>query len=416
MSPFSRFLILGLLLGSPYSLSAENWPGWRGPRGDGTSLETHLPHKWSATENVRWKTPLPGEGHSSPIVWNDHVFVLTCDQATQERILLSLDRKTGKILWQQTVVNTPLEGKHPQNSFASSTPATDGQRAYVTFLDRQDMLVAAYDFNGKPLWTVRPGTFSSKHGFCSNPVLFENKVVVNGDHDGNSFVVALDRENGKTLWKIPRENHTRSYSTPLIREIGGRTQMIMSGNLCVASYDPHDGKQHWLLKGPTEQFVASVIYHHDLVFMTCGFPDMHILAIKPDGTGLISDSHIPWRTTKGAGYVPSPVVADRYLFVVTDGGIASCFEATTGNRLWMQRIGTHFSGSPVTAEGLVYFTDDDATTSIIKPGPKLEILSANKLAEPFHSSPAISHGNFFIRTQRHLYCIGNSSDTSQASN
>ncbi|MFO1020804.1 MAG: PQQ-binding-like beta-propeller repeat protein [Planctomycetales bacterium] len=371
----------------------------------------------SALVNERkreWKADLPGEGHSSPIVWENRLFLLTCLPESQERVLVSLDRKDGKILWQRTVVKAPLEGKHPFNSFASSTPATDGKRVYVTFLDQKEMLIAAYDFEGQPLWTVRPGTFSSKHGFCSNPVLFENKVIVNGDHDGDAFVVAVNRETGKTEWKIPRENKTRSYSTPLIREIGGRTQMIMSGNQCVASYDPHNGKQHWLLKGPTEQFVASVVYHHDLVFMTCGFPDMHILAIKPDGTGLISDAQIPWRTQKGAGYVPSPVVADKYLFVVTDGGIASCFEATTGKRLWMQRIGTHFSGSPVTAEGLVYFTDDDTTTTIVKPGEKLDVVATNKLAEPFHSSPAISQGEIFFRTQKHLYCIAGAAGTEQA--
>lgn len=393
--------------------SAENWPGWRGPRGDGTSVEQNVPTRWNGekNENIVWKTELPGSGHASAIVWGDRVFTAACLTEEQHRVLICLDRKTGKILWQQTVVESPLEKKHKLNSWASSTPATDGELVYTTFLDGKDMVVSAYDFAGKLRWSSRPGPFSSTHGYCSCPVLFKDKVIVNGDHDGDSYLVALERATGKTLWKVPRENRTRSYVTPLIREIGGRTQMILSGNKCVASYDPNDGSRHWIIDGPTEQFVASMVYNGNMLFLTAGFPEYHILAIKPDGKGNVTDTHVAWRTQKGAGYVPSPVISGDYFLNVTDGGVATCFEAATGERLWMERIGTHYSASLVAADGLVHFLDDNGTTTIVRPGPKLDVVAENKLGEYCYGSPAISDGQIFFRGEKHLICIGKKVET-----
>ncbi len=396
------------------AVQGENWPGWRGPRGDGTSGEQHVPTRWSPDENITWQVEIPGKGHASPVVWGDRIFVVTCDEEAKERILLCLDRHTGRQLWQQVVLKSPLEHKHRLNSFASSTPATDGQLVYVTFLDRDEMVVAAYDFAGQERWLVRPGPFSSTHGYCSCPVLFENKVIVNGDHDGDAYLVALDRQTGKIVWKTPRENKTRSYSTPLIRKIDGRTQMILTGSKCVASYDPHDGSRHWIIDGPTEQFVATVVYNGELIFLTAGFPELHILAIRPDGSGNVTDTHVAWRTTKGAGYVPSPIAAGEYFLVVSDGGIASCFEAATGKVAWKERLGTHFSSSMVSAAGLVYFTSDEGHTTIVRPGPKLDVVAENDLGEYCFASPAISDGQLFFRGENHLFCIGGEPATGQA--
>ena len=387
---------------------AEDWPGWRGPRGDGTSLERDLPTTWDvpAGKNVTWKVEVPGRGHSSPIVFGDHIFLATAFEDRQERALCSFDRRTGKLLWQQTVLKAPLEGKHDLNSYASSTPATDGQSVYVAFVDGDQMAVAAYDFSGQQQWLVRPGSFSSKHGFCSCPVVFEDTVLVNGDHDGDSYLVALNRRTGETVWKIPRDNHTRSYCTPIIREIDGRTQMILSGDQCVASYDPRTGRRHWVIDGPTEQFVASIVDGHGLLFMTCGFPEHHILAIRPDGLGDVTDTHIAWRETKGASYVPSPLAVGDYFLVVSDGGVCSCFEAMSGRRAWMQRLGTHYSGSPVTADGLAYFTSDDGVTQVFRPADKFELLAENQLGEQCFSSPAISGGQIIFRGEKHLIAVG----------
>lgn len=403
-------LVLAVLLLAASTAVAEDWPGWRGPRGDGTSEEATIPVHWNAADNVAWKVALPGKGHASPIVWGERIFTVSALEDSQDRVLLCLDRRSGQMLWQQTVLHSPLERKHQLNSFASSTPATDGERVYVTFLDQKEMLVAAYDFEGRQQWLVRPGVFSSQHGFCSCPVLFEDDVIVNGDHDGSGYVVALDRRSGATSWKIDRPNNTRSYVTPLIRQIDGRWQMIMSGSKCVASYDPRNGGLHWLINGPTEQYVASIVYNGQLLFMTCGFPEYHMLAIRPNGQGNVTDTHVAWRTSKGASYVPSPIAAGEYFLVVSDGGIASCFEASSGERQWQERIGSHYSASLVSAGGLVYFLADDGICKVVKPGPTLDLVAENGLGEACYASPAISRGQIFVRGENHLFALGTARD------
>jgi len=401
-----------LLLCSPWAAlpaPAEDWPGWRGPRGDGSSLEKNVPTRWNGPEgtNIAWKVEIPGRGHASPIVSGERIFLVSCREAEGDRVLLCLDRANGRILWEQVVVNAPLEGKHRLNSHASSTPATDGKLVYVSFLDRTEMLVAAYDFSGKRQWLVRPGEFFSRHGYCSPPLLFKDLVIVNGDHDGDGYLVALDRTTGRTVWKRPRVNHTRSYCPPIIRQINGRTQMVLSGSLCVASYDPHDGSRHWIIDGPTEQYVASLVYNGELLFMTAGFPEFHIIAIRPDGQGNVTDSHVVWHTTKGCSYVPSPIIGGggKYFLVVSDTGIASCFEAAAGERHWMQRIGPHYSASLVEAEGLVHFLSDEGVTTIVRPGPEFDVVAENRLGENCYASPAISRGRIYLRAEKHLYCV-----------
>ena len=366
-----------------------------------------MPLHWTATSNVLWKTELPGAGHASPIVWNDRLFTVTALDGSQDRVLLCLDRGTGQILWQRTVLAAPPEKKHNLNSFASSTPATDGELVYVAFLDKTQMLVAAYDFNGTQRWLVRPGVFSSMHGFCSSPLLFEDKVIVNGDHDGDSYIVALSRADGRTLWKTPRQNRTRSYCVPIIRELAGRTQMVLSGDKSVASYDPRTGSLHWILDGPTEQFVASPVHSErtGLLYITGGFPDHHILALQPDGTGNITESNkITWRTTKGVAYVPSPIIAGDWFLVVSDGGVAHCFDAKTGELAWAERIGESHA-SLVSANGLVYLLNDNGVMRVVRPGKNFDLVARNELGEKTYASPAISSGRMFIRGFKNIYCV-----------
>lgn len=406
---------------------AENWPGWRGPRGDGTSLDTNVPISWDGTtgKNIAWKVAVPGEGHASPTIWGNHIFLVTCLLETKERALLALDRRTGKQLWKQTVVTSPLESKHTLNSFASSTPTTDGKLVYVAFLQVDgrtipapnvgrprpitpgEMVVAAYDFEGNRQWMTKPGEFISAHGFCSCPVIFEDLLIVNGDHDGDSYVVALNRATGKTVWKTPRRHKTRSYVTPIIRKINGRHQMVFSGSKCIVSLDPRTGKMLWNVEGPTEQYVASMVYDNEKFYMAAGFPTHHVMAIRPDGKGDITDTqHVAWHTQEVKCYVPSPVLVDNYLIVADDRGTANCFETSKGERLWQGRMGSHFSASLVTAGGLVYFQADNGLTRVVKPGKDMEIVSENELGERAYASPAISNGQFFIRGEKHLYCIG----------
>jgi hypothetical protein len=216
----------------------------------------------------------------------------------------------------------------------------------------------------------------------------------------------LSRKTGETLWKVSREFNTRSYVTPIIRDINGRTQMMFSGSKQVVSLNPRDGSPQWRLKGPTEQFVASLVYDGKLVYLTAGFPEHHILAIKPDGQGELTDDAIVWRTKKGCSYVPSPIICGDYFLVAADGGTASCYRAQAGELLWMERLGKHYSASLLTANGLVYFLADDGIMKVVKPGPTLDVVAENALGEYTYASPAISQGQLFIRGEKHLYAIG----------
>ena len=421
-----RFIALFLVVS--FSLCAENWPGWRGPRGDGTSLEKNIPTRWSTTENLAWKVAIAGKGHSSPVIWEDKVLLLTCLPEKEERVLLCLDRRNGKTLWQSTVLKTPLETLHRLNSRASSTPVTDGKMIYVTAMKVDNrkitapnvggarlitpgsFVVTAFDMAGQKKWSRNVGGFISAHGFNACPILYRNLVIVNGDHDGEAYLAALDQKSGEIKWKVPRENKTRSYSTPIIRTIDKREQMILCGSKSVASYDPANGKRHWIIDGPTEQFVASMVYNGKYAFVTGGFPERHILAIRPDGRGNVTETHIAWRANRGAAYVPSPIVAGPHFLVVSDSGIASCFRARDGERLWMERLGGGHSASAISASGLVYFVSDRGITTVVRPSPKFEVVAKNDLKELVSSSPAISQGQIFIRGQKHLYCIGKQVD------
>jgi outer membrane protein assembly factor BamB len=415
----TRLLFGSILFLSTSTLFAADgdWPLWCGPKGDGTTDEKGFPTRWSATENVAWKTPIPGKGHSSPIVWGDRVFVTTAIEEgdpnqAKDRVLLCLDRKDGRVVWQKTVVSAKPEPIHKLNSRASSTPATDGDRVYVTFLENPKVVVAAYGFNGSEVWRVSPGEFESRHGFCSPPVVYKDLVIVNCDQDAfdkkkPAFIVALDRKTGAERWRIDRPNRIRSYCPPLVVEAGGRTQMVLTGALTVAGYDPDTGKQLWIIDGPTEQFVASMVYSKGLFFLTAGFPTYHVMGIKPDGSGNVTSTHVAWHEKNGgAGYVPSPVAHGDHVFLVHDEGRATCRDALTGKLHWMERLGKHHSASPVCAEGRLYFPDDDGVTWVVKADSKFELLEKNPIGENCYASPAFSRGQIFLRGSKHLFCIG----------
>lgn len=428
-----RMLAVVLLLVMVPLARGEDWPMWRGPRLNGISAEEKLPLTWNAKENIAWKAVVPGVGHSSPIVHGDLVFATSCDLKTKERLLLAFDRVTGTELWRRTVVTTPLEHKHGLNSWASGTPATDGKHVWVSFLQTRakteadadvpirdpipgwknvipEMLVVCYSVKGEKVWEKVPGRFYAKHGFSSSVVLHKNLVIVNGDQDANGYIVALEQGTGNEKWRIERPNRTRSYCVPLIVEAAGKTQMVLGGSMCTASYDPDNGKLIWIMDGPTEQFVASPVYADGVLFLTAGFPTYHNLGIRPQGRGKIGKEFIAWHENKTsprkAAYVPSPLGHDKWIYMMSDLGEMSCLEAKTGKRLWMEPLGRHHSGSPIYAAGHLYVTDDDGITHVLKAGADFEVVARNELGEACYSSPAAARGQIFIRTQNHLWCIG----------
>jgi outer membrane protein assembly factor BamB len=409
---------------APGLVHAEDWPGWRGPRGDGTSFEKASPLTWSESQKVRWKTTIPGKGHSSPIVWGDRVFVTTCLENKGERVLICINRPDGKILWQRVVLTAPLERKHALNSYASATPVTDGKHVWVAFLALPDMQVACYDFDGNKIWMRSPGKLLSMHGFCSSPILHKNLVILNGDQDADGYLVALDKETGGERWRIDRPNRTRSYCTPILihaKHNPDVTQLVLSGSKCVTGYDAATGKLLWIIDGPTEQYVASLVFLDDVLFLTTGFPEFHLMGISPEGKGNITHSkyirwHIPHKVNRvnsnsGASYVPSPIAAGGHFYVVSDNGYLSCLEPQTGKRLWKKQLARHVSASPVVADGYLYFVDDDGATHVLKADADSTVLQKNQLDDECHASPAISQGQIFIRGSHKLYCI--SADTAK---
>ncbi|MGI9471316.1 MAG: PQQ-binding-like beta-propeller repeat protein [Rubripirellula sp.] len=405
-------LMLGCLIAS-----AEDWPAWRGPRGDGTSSAQRVPTEWDGItgKNIRWKTAIPGSGYSSPVVTGDRIFLTACDAEKQARMLHCLDRDSGVIRWTRQVLASPLEGMHKLNSYASGTPTADGDSVFVTFFrtdatngergEPGEMVVAAYDYDGEQKWIESVGAFSSIHGYCTSPVLFEDLVLVNGDHDGESYVAALSRHTGELVWKTPRVHRTRSYVTPLLREIDGTMQAVMAGSKCVAGFDPRTGKRLWWVEGPTEQFVASMVHDDDHFYLTAGFPTHHVMAIRPGGKNDVTDSHVAWHVNDAKSYVPSPVLANGLLFVADDRGIAHCFDATNGEHVWRERLGRHFSASLVTVNDHVFFTADDGAVTLMKASRVPERVGVNQLGENVFASPAIAGDELFLRGDDHLFCI-----------
>jgi len=404
-------MVMGLLAHSAATAKAEAWPCWRGPRGDGTSIETNIPTNWDPA-NAVWKVELPGRGHASAIVWDDRIFTVTGVEQTRQRVLICLDRNTGKLLWQQSVVTGPLEKLHKQNSHASGTPATDGRRVYVTFRVGDDIIVGAHNFDdGRQVWLVRVGTHEGEWGFSNEPVLYKDMVIVDGDSKGDSFLIALGRDDGKTRWRIKRTNKGISYSAPLIRQMAGRTQLIQCGDRCVTSFDPDTGEQIWKVDGPSQEFVATPVYSEKagLVFISSSWPKQEIFAIRPDGRGDVTNTHVVWRDTKGAPYVPSLIVAGDYLLSISNSGVAFCYEAATGKVFWQEKFGKHHA-SPVLADGLAFFINDDGQINVIKPGEKFERVAQYELGESCYASPAISDGQVFLRGFEHLFCFGRKND------
>ncbi len=404
LSGIFLFLLISTVVSVTYG---QNWPGWRGPNGDGTSIETTLPTQWDSITNVVWKSTVPGIGYSSPIVWSDKLFTVTAIPETQEKVLLCYNSKNGELLWQRTVIKSKFEAKHNDNSYASGTPLTDGTLIYVSFLDGKDVIVAAYDYSGNQVWLQKPGTFSSPHGYSCSPVLFEGKVIINGDSKGDSFVAALSQTDGHLLWKISHDKPAHSFSTPIFRMMAGKMQMIFCGNREIASYNPEDGSKYWFVSGPSEDFCSSPVYTEKsgLVIVSSSWPVRTLVAIKPDGQGDVTKTHVAWQSNKGAIYVPSPVCTDEYLFTTMTSGQVHCLEAATGNIVWIENLGKQYS-SPVLANGLVYLPNDNGVITVIKPGPTFNSIAKNSIGEKMFASPAISNGKIFIRGFQHLFCIG----------
>lgn len=405
--------------------SAENWPSFRGPTGQGLSAETNLPLTWSATENVRWRADVPGEAWSSPIVWNDHVFLTTATDAGKSCRVLAFDRTTGQLLWNTEVFTQSTLRKESRNTYATPTPCTDGNRVYAVFGGGG---VATVTFDGTVAWTNTAFPFYSRHGLGSSPLLVEDKLIMSRDAStqatgeeervgwqkpwDKSFLLALDTSTGKVAWKTGRGLSRIGHVSPILWKDDAGTSVVISGaGDVVQGFDPDSGRLLWTNRNEGEGVTPSYAIAGGLVVTASGWGGRESTkAFKLGGTGDLAETAIAWEESKGMPHLSSYVAVEGRVYWVTDDGIAWCVEAATGKALWRERLGGSFAASPLAAEGRIYFISDDGKTTVIEAAPTFRILAENSLGEPTQASPAASHGHIYIRTQSHLYCLSNPSN------
>ena len=387
---------------------AENWPGWRGPNRDGVTSDTGVLTNWSATENVLWRVPLPGIGTSNPVVWGDKVFVTASEGRDQgELYVICFDRNTGHERWHQRLWGTAPTLFYGRSGMASPSPVTDGKRLFV-FFGTGDLF--CFDLDGGLLWqraiAEEYGPFENRFAAASSPLLFEDKLIVQCDHYGASYVLAIDQKTGANRWKSDRPEVWLSWSSPQLVPRGDRVELVLSGSEKLDGYDPRTGSRLWTLKGLARECVPTPVIGHGMLFVVSGPNGTHF-AIKPGGSGDITESRVVWKSDKGTSFVPSAIlVGDRY-YVADDKGIASCFDAHTGKTLWRKRLGGKFTASPIAADGKLFFTDEAGSTLVLDATQaEYRELARNEIGDEVYASAAISQGRFFLRTVKQLVCIG----------
>jgi outer membrane protein assembly factor BamB len=396
---------------------ADNWPQWRGPSLNGVSSEKNLPVSWSSEENVSWKLALPGWSGSTPVIWNDRLFLNVAEG--EDLYLWCVDKTKGALLWKKLLGGGNV--KMRKQNMSSPSPVTDGKSVYVM---TGTGVFKGFDFSGKELWArdiqKDYGEFGLNWGYASSPLLFEDALYVQVLHgmktDDASYVLRIDKKSGKTMWKVERpttaiRESPDAYTTPALVRNGKTIELVITGGDCVTGHDLTTGKELWRANGlnpdnnPSYRIVASPVVFEDIIYAPARVRPL--LALRAGGRGDITKSHLLWSSENGPD-VPTPVTDGKYLYIVNDRGIMWCLDSRTGQELYgPQRIKTGtYSSSPVLADGKIYVTNEDGLTTVVKAGPKFEVLAENALNDYCLSSPAISNGQIFIRTAQNLYCIG----------
>lgn len=393
--------------------AAGEWPEFRGPTGQGHSMAKHLPLEWSPSKNVRWKQAVPGLGWSSPVVSEGRVFLTTgvsAGGAAPSLRVLCFDAGSGELQWNTEVfapVETTAQQVHHKNSPASPTPIIEGEKLYVHFGPNG---TAALDRSGRILWRNNRLRYDPVHGSGGSPILVEDRLVFSADGAKDPQVVALDKHTGEVIWKAPRLAEVRqkfSFSTPLHIVVEGQPQILSPGSGAVSALSPADGRELWRVHyGQGYSVVPRPVFAHDMIFVATGFNRADLLAIRAGGEGDVTDTHVVWRTTKGAPLTPSVVVVGDELYAVNDAGIASCWDARTGKLHWQERLEGNYSASPLAAEGRIYFQNETGTGTVLKAAREFTKLATNKLDERTLASYAVVGNSFLIRTEHNLYRIG----------
>jgi outer membrane protein assembly factor BamB len=419
LMPARRALFTAVWILCSGAIHAADWPQFRGPDGQGHSGSVGVPLRWSESENIRWKVPVPGRGWSSPAILGDQIWLTTAVDEGHSLRAMSFDRRTGKPLHNVEVFALSDPGAiHPNNSHASPTPYLEGDRVYVHFGAHG---TACLSTDGQIVWKTQDLKYNHQHGPGGSPVVWEDLVFINCDGTDVQYVVALDKATGKIRWKRDRAHISEerrsgklevpmAYCTPLVLEIDGRTQLVTLGSDAVVAHDPRTGDELWHFTFSGYSNVSMPVYHKGLLFFASGFGRPVFYAIRAGGQGDITSTSKAWSVTK-SGVVPldvCPLVAGNELYTISDSGIGVCYDAATGKQHWQERLGSKFWASPVYADRRIYCLDESGTTTVLAAGPKFEVLATNKLEGPAQASPAIVDGKIYLRTDTHLYCIEDS--------
>jgi outer membrane protein assembly factor BamB len=400
-------LLTSALLTAAHALAAEDWPQFRGPTGQGVSTEVELPLEWSESQNVRWKTPVPGIGWSSPVVAGDRVWLTSAvvDRGSTSLRALAFDSATGRQLVDAEVFRMPRRNPlNPKNSHASPTPIVEGDRVYVHFGADG---TAALTSSGEVVWRKR-FPYESQHGNGGSPTLYKDLLIFSCDGSDTAFVVALDKQTGAERWKTHRRTPAdQAYSTPLVIRVGDRDQLVSVGAFRAAAYDPDTGREIWRVSyADGFSNVPRPVFANGLVYIATGFQEPSLIAVRPDGTGDVTRTHVAWTLRRSAPHTPSPLAVGDELYVVSDIGIATCLDGRTGETLWRERLGGNYSASPVFADGRIYFLSEEGVATVLAPGKTFRKLAANQLDGATLASMAISDQSIFIRTDSALYRLG----------
>lgn len=394
-------------------LSAKtDWPWWRGPTRNGVAAVAKTPTKLSGASGYLWKAPVPGRGHSSPIVVGSKVFLTTADTAQQVHSVLAFDRKMGETLWQTEINRGAFPARnHAKNTEASPTLACDGERLFATFYHHDQVQATALDLDGKILWQKSAGHFHPQkyeYGYAPSPVIYRGTVIVTAEYDGRSFMVALDRKTGGEVWRVDRPNNI-TFSTPVIAHLAGKDQLLMSGGDQVTSMDPASGKPFWSVPGTTAATCGTLVWDGDIVFASGGYPKAETLAVKADGS-----KKVLW-TNNQKCYEQSMITHDGHLYALTDQGVAFCWRAGDGREMWKKRLTGPVSASPVLVGNDIYWANELGTLYVFKASPqKFDLVAENHVGDESFASPAICGGQVFLRVaenmggkrQELLYCFG----------
>ena len=406
-------LLLLLLLGcQPVAGGTENWPQFRGPNGCGRSDSARVPTRWSESENVAWKTPIHDKGWSSPVVWGDQIWLTTAKADGTQMFAVCVDRSSGRIIHDRKIFDVEHpQFCHPFNSYASPTPAIEAGRVYVHFgtygTACLDTATAAV------IWSRRDLPCNHYRGPGSSPILYGERLFINFDGFDVQYVIALDKKTGATVWKKDRAidygtsngDLKKAFGTPSIIEVNGRAQLVSPAAMATIAYDPQTGEELWMVRHGGMNAAAPPQFDGSKVFLCTGDGGMKLLAVRPDGRGDVTGSHIVWKEGRSVPSRTCPLLTGGRLYMVNEQGIASCLDADSGRTVWHERLGGGFCASPVFAGGHLFFANLDGSTYVVEPGSTFKLSGINKLDDGCMASPAIAGDSLLLRTKTHLYCI-----------